>query len=112
MEIRGNLDIEINSNVHHVERRNTETVSNRVRFPSYGDSFHHIVLSYILLCYSVMQIMSGPIGFETHERINFIFDKLSPSYVSHFLHFHVNSKNDNETKTKLLTQLPIYIDCT
>lgn len=27
--LRGNLDIEINNNVHHVERHNTETVFNR-----------------------------------------------------------------------------------
>jgi len=39
MEIRGNPDIEINSNVHHVERRNTETVSNRARFPWTGILF-------------------------------------------------------------------------
>lgn len=44
MEIRGNPDIEINSNVHHAKRRNTETVSNRARFPWTGFLFVHVVL--------------------------------------------------------------------
>lgn len=30
---RDNPDIEINNNVHHAKRHNTETVSNRVPFP-------------------------------------------------------------------------------
>lgn len=69
---RGNLDIEINNNVHHTERHNMETVYNRARFPwtAFFLSCRSFRAQCSLLYYSVIQIAPRPISFETNERIS------------------------------------------
>lgn len=77
-----------------------------------GVSFRHVVLSHILLYYSVIQIASCPIGFETHERRTPIFHKWTAVYIivkflpvmyhvlfCTFTHTYALSKNDDQSDT-------------
>lgn len=87
----GSPDIEINSNVHHAERRNTKTVSNRARFPWTGILFAMSFLSHILLYYSVYSNCVVLIGFDARENNPYLSQvdqrhhKISSSYVLRFV---------------------------
>lgn len=104
MEIRGNPDIEINSNVHHAVRRNMETVSNRVRFPWTGILF--AMSSFRTYFYITLLFKLHLIGFETHgegDRTQMDRDlryrKISLMYhvlFCTFMHTYALLKNDDQ----------------